>query len=230
MKRILFLILLFSFAFGQEVIVRGRDATNKPYTLRTNNSGELITTRSATSNDTAKYIAKDESGNFKYLLTNGEGDLVTIDWAHYKLHEGDFYSFDNASTLASGDSVKHFITTGAKEIHLTYYYDATQQTTHRVIEGVTRTTAGTLLTDMNNDRNSTDTSTVVLRNSANFSGGTVLPKTQIFGISGNTTQLKQGNTRAEAEIILKKNTTYLFLLVSGGSSNVINRQYRWYEE
>lgn len=160
-----------------------------------------------------------------------DGALPTIDWSHYKLHLGDYFEYFNYATLSTGDTLKFMIRTGADEVHLTYTSDVLQATELKIYEGATFDTTGTVVTDINKDRNNSDTSSVVLTTGESINTfGTLLPLTQKFGVSGNSTQLKQGSTRAENEIILKKNSNILFLFISGGNSNVVNYQFRWYEE
>jgi hypothetical protein len=115
---------------------------------------------------------------------------------------------------------------------MTWTIQATGETVFTVYEDATATTSGaTDITAYNNDRNSTDTTSLtLLQKDGDVSGGA---GTQIFtqavGIADTPTRIRGGADAREREIILKQNSTYRFLIESNSNSNIISVAFEWYE-
>ena len=93
-----------------------------------------------------------------------------------------------------------------------------------IYEGAT-VTGGSAITPFNNDRNSSKTSTLTLKGNPVITlAGTCIDSSKV----GSGPKSGGDITRNE-ERILKQNTTYLYIFISGAASNVITFHGRWYE-
>lgn len=155
-----------------------------------------------------------------------------INYEHHEIHSGSHYYVCGDSTIDTSDTLEVQITTSntAKWIHLVYEFQSTQQTAFHIYETATVTADGDAVTALNNNRNSTNTTSLTLFQT----GGTVtvdgtLIYSQLTGVSGNLVQSRQGIAGRNNEIILKQNTTYRFLFISSGDNNTLSYCAEWYE-
>jgi len=154
--------------------------------------------------------------------------INTIDYAHHEIHSGSHYYMEGFTTLGSGatmyvklvtpdtDKYSHFLweIQSSNILETTLYEDASG--------GMA---GGAVKTPLNNDRNSTNTSGVVI------TSGVGAPT--VFGLPISTCrwgsrQAGSGEKR-EDELILKRNTTYLREFGSGANGNIICFKASWYE-
>ena len=155
-----------------------------------------------------------------------------IDYSRYEVHGGSHYYVCGYSVVASGDSLDFQLTTSntRKWIHMTFQIEGTQETTIEIFETATVASDGDAITAYNNNRNSSNTTSLTLLQE----GGTVsaigtLIYSELIGVAGNPTQARQGISERDNEIILKQNTTYRFVLTSGGNDNNMSYCGEWYE-
>jgi hypothetical protein len=175
---------------------------------------------------------------YNYEIDNATNSFPVISYEHHEIHSGDHYYLSNYLITGSGIGSSLFfdVTTpnGSKWIHFVYDISSTLQTENKLWEGATLS-GGTVLTVFNNNRNSTNTSSLNIRYRPTISGTAPTSGTLISASSWGTstvTPSKQGvggNTSREKEIILKSGTTYLIQVTSANADNLISYGLEWYE-
>ncbi len=194
----------------------------------------LLLTLNIFSQTQVRILGKDDHGNNKFVLTNGGGELVTMDINHHEIHNGFHYYYSNNSTIGSGDSVKYLFVTPhdtitTKKAHLLFDINGSGITQVRIYESVSDS-GDTLQSVFNNNRNSSITaySKVYFGTTAMGSVGTLIYNNK--GGSSSGAFRAAGLSRNESEIILKPNTKYKLLVNSTTADNIISVILRWYEE
>ena len=161
------------------------------------------------------------------------GAVITIEYEHYEIHEGDHYYISGFETEATGANVTFGILSPDSPIqcHVTIDVFGTSQTELYLYEGSVYV-GGAAVTPVNNNRNSTTTSTLVIaKDPAITSYGTQIYK-QSSGLAGTTPAKSDLNNLHDRnrEIILKRNTAYTIVIVSRDDDNIISYIGEWYEE
>jgi len=161
---------------------------------------------------------------------------IGITGDHAYIHQGKAFSAMGQVSLAAAGVYSLTLTTPAASagyIHLrpAFFSSSTSYAKMSIIEAPTFT-AGTAATPVNRSRNSLTAPTAVYKYNAGYtSGGTVLDITTV-GTGGNPTARAGGGVGADAEIVLKPETTYLFYIENptGGATSNITWNLFWYEE
>ena len=154
--------------------------------------------------------------------------LITTSYPHHEVHSGSHYFIAGYTTLGSGDSTYFALTTPntTKWTHMIFEIQSSGILTSYVYETAT-VTGGTAVVPNNNNRNSTNTS-----------GNTVvsMPSISVYGTCIDSSKVGAGggfkfggNISRDNENILKQNTTYLYVFVSGAASNIVAFKAEWYE-
>lgn len=189
-----------------------------------------------------EYGKFDEGERQKYTVRNkivsiaNEGDgidgstntLQFIDYEHHEIHAGSHYTvFNYVDGLSVGDTVEFTVTTPDTTTwaHMSYELESITGGKLEIFEGTTGVSGGTTITPINNNRNSTNTSTltILLDPTAITDDGTSL------GIYLAGANRGSGQIRRDKELILKQNTTYLFRFTSTANSNSLGYIAKWYE-
>ena len=176
----------------------------------------------------AVYIGVRSEGNLKPLKVDPlVGGLVGIDVAHYEIHEGDHYFIKDFTTLNNGQTLSFALTVPAEGPipHITFDVGSTNILTASIYEGaVIQDGTGSGVTPNNNNRNSGNSSGVVVTSNPTYSSpGTLISRQQWASRT-------PGLITREDELILKLGATTRFDLASGANGNVVNYDGRWYEE
>ncbi len=158
--------------------------------------------------------------------------LVEISNSHHNIHEGKhFYAYKSAS-LTNGQVLTLGLTTPdtAKRIHMFMEFDIAAASMIDMLEDVTSFSGGAAFTILNNDRESSNPSgaTVIVGHTGSDlitpTGGTER-YAQALG-SGN----RSGGTLGhDAEMILKRNSNYLFRITNGVTTQGAGIILQWYE-
>jgi hypothetical protein len=161
------------------------------------------------------------------------GAVITIEYEHYEIHEGDHYYISGFETEATGANVTFGILSPDSPIqcHVTIDVFGTSQTELYLYEGSVYV-GGVAVTPVNNNRNSATTSTLVIaKDPAITSYGTQIYR-QSSGLAGVTPAKSDLNSLHDRnrEIILKRNTAYTVVIVSRDDDNIISYIAEWYEE
>lgn len=171
---------------------------------------------------------------FKERVTGG---IKQIDSDHALIHEGQVYTAFTKDTVAAGGTLEFsFKTPADKYVHYrqALVVPSVDAVTTQIYEGATINVAGTALVPSNRNRESSKVALVELKKGSTFTAaGTLLVGFSAWlpGTTG-TGQSKSGTPFTSSdEIVLKRNTTYRFVLTNGSSaSNIIGNTFRWYEE
>ena len=156
------------------------------------------------------------------------GAKKVIDIEHHEIHEGHHYFLDGSKSFTNAEVFDFTVVTpnSSKWLHMVFQIEGTGGVILEIKEGAATDVAGTVVTPINNDRNSSNTSDSVVRTGDTFtSEGTTL-YTQQTGANQ-----KAGAISRNREIILKQNTTYIFRLTNATAlANQITYAAEWYEE
>jgi len=142
-----------------------------------------------------------------------------ISFEHYKIHDGEMYEASVYTSITNSSTETIAVCTGDKTVHLTWGVAAGGAMKIQVREGITLT-AGTTMTTYNLKRSSSKLPEACLIWAITWSTTT---ETLLYSeyIAGGTTGPSRAGGISErlAEIILAKNTKYLFSFtnVSGGT-------------
>ena len=160
------------------------------------------------------------------------GHIGTISVEHHGIHEGYHYFIENFQILASGVFINfgYVVPAGSVNPHLQWNICGTSQTEFRVYEGVTLS-GGVALIPVNNNRQSTNTSKMIVSlNPTVSASGTLILASSRGRTSTNPIQADWGrDITRENELILKSGTSYLFAIKSVDDTNVIDYRGYWYE-
>ena len=162
--------------------------------------------------------------------------VITIPYEHHEVHDGNHYTFvtydedfDNAETI------EYLITAPASpvEMHLVVNVSGAATTLYQLFEDSTRTTTDTASTAYNNNRNSTDTATLVIQTHSTTDGadGTQIDASS-FGLDtgvGAGSITTGGSERSSQEWILKFDAVYLLKVTSNADNNNVTIRLSWYE-
>lgn len=153
-------------------------------------------------------------------------DVKSIDYAHAKVHAGDFYTVSHLSTaVANGASLDILIITGSTyQLHSNFVVSAGGDAYFYIYEATTVSANGTALTPYNNLRSSSNAAEADFYYGPTVTGvGTqlyvdFLAGGGFFGAGG----VSGGPIRAGTELDLKTSTNYLLRLTntSGGSQDL----------
>jgi len=158
--------------------------------------------------------------------------LQTIDYAHHEIHSGSHYYINGHMTL--GENVTNHVLLitpdSTKWAHFVWAINSSGITETWLDEGaVGGMTGGAAVTPINNNRNSTKTSTMVLTSGVSIATSyTTRVDNAKWGALGFKTTIGGGSGRDD-EIILKRGTKYLRTFISGTADNIIQFKASWYE-
>ena len=164
------------------------------------------------------------------------GGLITIDFEHHEIHEGDHYFIIDVSDLPINNVFDMQFTTPntTKRIHFVWELVASAEVEWFIYEGATINVAGTSVTPFNNDRDSANTSdctvaTITNTNVANANSDTAVAgaTTIAHGIVGVANR-SGGNIERGREILLKTNTIYCLRGVFNAAAK-LSFTAEWYE-
>lgn len=153
--------------------------------------------------------------------------LVMIDETHHLIHEGKHFFIVGYDDLAISGTTVFALTTpaGSTRVHMTFLYSADGSYTLEVYENAS-VTGGTATTPVNNDRNSSNTSSVtVVKNPTVSSNGDLLEQIKV---GSNVKFAGTEQISRENEMILKPSTTYLYR-VTANEALTLTYKGTWYE-
>ena len=168
---------------------------------------------------------------------NNTWALVEIDFEHHKLHEDSHFTYSQYDMdFDIADTIEILIVTPntTKWVHMIFDVEAALNTVIGVYENTVGAghTASSTLVDYNNNRNSTDTSMVILgiSNDDAADGTNIFPTG--FGIASGTGVNKiagGGESRGAQEWVLKQNSKYLLRVHSLTDNSSVAIKLVWYE-
>jgi hypothetical protein len=160
---------------------------------------------------------------------------MTIDFSHHEIHEGDHFNVTGSTVLGATEICEFIVKTPntTKWVHLIWDYQSTASVfTHVAYEAVTvSTTPSVVVTPQNNNRNSSNTSGLLIWRSTGtaVTSSTILVGPFTVGVSGNAQSRVGGSASHLQERILKQNTWYIWRFTNGADAQTINFRANWYE-
>lgn len=157
-----------------------------------------------------------------------------IDYGHEEIHEGHHF-FHEEDYEVPGESELNFILDVKDEnIHFVYSVDSDfAGFTLESYEGVTSDDDGDPVLMINNNRESSNISSLIVRQDETYTAITteVRIRSASKGTAVNPANSSGGSIQRSNEVILKKNTKYLILITNKSSSaNPINVDMSYYEK
>jgi len=160
---------------------------------------------------------------------------MTVGYEHHEIHGGSHYFVDSVVELTSGDVFDLQWTTPdtAKWAHWTFAITCESETDWYIYEDVAINVAGTAVTAMNNNRNSSKTSTAVIKSIENASLELANADTAVAGATllanGITGDNRVGGiVTREHEIVLAQDMDYCMRAVCS-TNGYVNFRINWYE-
>ena len=163
------------------------------------------------------------------------GAVKQIENDHAYIHQGKYWTRTTKFTLATGASIKFTLQTNSeKEIH---YRPMNIRTSADKLsgffyEGSSGASGGTVLTTSNRNRQSTNTTDVVLTQGVTVTtNGTQISELYIPGATGVGGVRTGDDLSGNNEWVLKADTLYTILLTNDSEGdNVVFIEFQWYEE
>ncbi len=181
------------------------------------------------------------AGNFKISLeeANGEisddktGVITQLSFAHHEIHEGDAYQAHKEGTQNNSGVIQFMIQTPDtnKEFHILTPHRSSGESNFKILEGITYTSGGVAFVPVNKNRNSANTSDceACLVGATGADPIVYSDGENIWEEHLGSGQTRGGESRENEEIILKRNTIYLFEFESESASNDLWMGAIWYE-
>lgn len=182
-------------------------------------------------------LEHDPISNAKQVIIKNPVDssadaVVCIEYEHHEIHEGSHYFLRSFFTLTSTDDDLDFavITPDTeKQTHLLFSVDGTGQTELYMYEDSDFDSDGTPVIARNSDRNSSNTSGMIITTEPTINSIGTLISSQNIGIAVTPAKTSGGTINRDDEIILKSNTKYIIRMVTKSDANIISYRASWYE-
>ena len=164
-------------------------------------------------------------------VSSTTGAIKTIEYEHHEIHQGDHFFINNFMALGVDQSLVYtFIASAtAKWAHVQFKLQAIGTMESYIYENAVVNVAGSVVTPINNNRNSLNASTLVVRTGDTFTGNGNQISASKFGSGTNPSNRLAGNSSRSDEIILKQGAIYRIVFTSKIASNVIDYSFTWYE-
>ena len=158
--------------------------------------------------------------------------VITETHDEKSIHSGVYYYISSFITLDLGDTfyVKLVTPDSAKRLHFQWEIVASGILETNFYEGASGgMTGGADVTPINSDRNSTNTSDVIITAGVTVATtkGTKIDSVKVGGEGFKT--VVGGSASRSDEILLKQNTTYFREYISGSDDNIITFRAKWIE-
>lgn len=154
--------------------------------------------------------------------------MYTVDYAHHEIHAGSHYYVEGVATLASSAILRVRLITPntTKWAHFLWTISSSNILNTQLYEDASGGMAGgTNVTPLNNNRNSSNTSGMVITSGV----GVATDNGKLISQASWSVRNVGGEQTRDDELILKQNTTYLRVFTSGANDNVVNFKASWYE-
>lgn len=158
--------------------------------------------------------------------------LASISSEHFHIHEGEHFFLAGFEQIDTDADITFGITTPDADVeaHVTTIINATSQIEIYIYEDSVFT-VGTPVPAINNNRNSGNTSDMVIVIGPTISNIGTEISAQASGKAGANPQFARGGLNVrENEIVLKRNTKYIFQTISRDDDNILSFRADWYEE
>jgi len=158
--------------------------------------------------------------------------LETIDYAHHEIHSGSHYYIQGYIELNDTDTFYMKLVTPDTPTWSHFIFDVKSTgicSTTLDEEATGGMTGGASITPINNNRNSVNTSGMILTGGVTVcTSYTTRLEDDKWGADGFKQTIGGGSSRTD-ELILKQGTVYCRGFVSGANNNIIQFKASWYE-
>ncbi len=167
--------------------------------------------------------------------TDGATNAIqSISYPHHEIHSGSHFFIQSWEELDNNDTLSFgtFTHDTTRWKHMLFLLDCTGRIEFEIYEGsIFDTTSGIGFDPVNNNRNSTKASTLLVRHNPNFtSAGTLLGKTNIgFALNNNPRSAIGNKSGRDGELVLKQNEYYRWHFVSDNNDNYVSFLAEFYE-
>jgi hypothetical protein len=181
----------------------------------------------------ALLVYNKSTDKLSYVRVDGSTDaLTTIDYAHHEVHSGSHYYIEGHTELGIDGTyyVKLVTPNTTKWAHFTWDIVSNGILETKLYEGASEGMAdGNDVTPINNNRNSTNTSGMVITSGVTVATnlGTLISNRKVGGTGFKSTF--GGSVSRDDELMLKQNTIYFRSFLSKSASNIIAFKAMWYE-
>lgn len=169
----------------------------------------------------AQAYLTDENGVQSQMLgdTLYSGAPIVIDVDHHEIHCGDSFTTTRSVDLGNGATDTLIVNvpaaTGGRLYHVTFDINTESEADFNIYEDVTTVADGTTISNFNRDRNSGNTSSLVVTHTPT----TPTAGTNIYTEHWGAGKTSGGETRGQKEFILKSSTKYRVTLTNSTTSN-----------
>lgn len=156
--------------------------------------------------------------------------LQTIEYEHHEIHAGSHYYVAETLELGSGSVTTFAVQTPntTQWTHMVFNLTSAFDMTMKIFEDSSANmSSGSATTAFNSNRNSSNSTTLVIRQNPTIT--TTGTQIYIYRSGGSVVRNNAGSISRENELVLKQNTTYLFQITSNAASNAIGYLADWYE-
>lgn len=153
--------------------------------------------------------------------------VITIDFSHHEIHEGDSFILSDQQLLNNGNTYDYILNTSnmsGKQVHLIVLTRGTGEANLFIYENVTYT-GGVLNGEVNRNRNSLNINKATIIENVNIVSRGIKILEEHFGAGKNI----GCESRNALEFILQENTTYSIEFTSESVQNDISWLIEWYE-
>jgi len=157
------------------------------------------------------------------------GAIHTIDQAHHEIHEGDYWFADDISESLGSAAIKYWLLVTPNDttrLHSLPVIVGTGEIEIQVYEGATVATNGTELPLLNRDRNSTATTAYKFYKDPTTPVITGCPIVRNIRVGSGKNAI--GDSRSDAELILKSNSKYLIKVTSRATGTFVSMHINGY--
>jgi len=174
----------------------------------------------------------DEGGRAEQVNLDGSTKtIITIDYAHHEVHGGSSFTTSDVVNVDT-TTVKWMITTSSSSAHAHFQpiVECTGEMYEVFTEGADRTD-GTLLTEVNRERNSSKTSGLTISRTptgGTTDGATTLRTLRVGSTGVGSKTVASGGSRANSEFVLKPSTKYI-LSITTYANVYVSLHLDWYE-
>ena len=182
-------------------------------------------------------VVADTRGNLAITIKNADGytagidrttyALESISYEHHEIHDGSHYFICGHQAFSNGEIIDFTVVTpnSTKLAHMIFSVSGSGAVSLEIHESATVDEAGSAVTAYNNNRNSSNTSSLTIRTGDSFTDeGTMIFRNQVGALK------ESGLINRERELILKSDTTYIFRITNETTqSNDISYCGEWYE-
>jgi len=162
------------------------------------------------------------------LLAFGSSSSVSMSFNDHNIHAGKHFFYHSNQDVTDADTIVRFlfVTPSERDIHARFSIEAEDEFIIELYEGATTSNNGTPITIYNNNRNSTETATVLGFSAPTVSNdGTLIWKGVVN--SGKKTSLER---HFNYELVAKNSTKYMFKITkTAAGTHFIEPDFYFFE-